>query len=137
MGKHEITFAVILAALLSLFFLIGNPTSSGSLNIYPNFLPILAFPVVLGIELGLAARRNPRLAFREAFRLGEWTVFYAAFLFAAVALIFSYFYFPSRGELLVGVSALITILSTWLIGTVFVLLCAFVIRMTAGKRQAA
>ncbi|RPI23357.1 MAG: hypothetical protein EHM61_19970 [Acidobacteria bacterium] len=137
LSKENFIYAVILAVVLALFFVMGNPRPSGSLSAYPTLFAFVAFPLVLAFQLASAAKRRSSLSFRHAFRLGESTVFYGAVLFAAIAWPLSRFYFRQPDPPLLGTFLLITIFATWLVGTVFSVLCALAVSRIARKHQAA
>ena len=99
MLKTKALYAVILAALLALFYLIGNPTRSGGLSVFPWLLAILPFPVVLMIQLKSAVTGMSAPSFGQLFRLGEATVLFAALLFGVFTFAYSYFYFLAPGTM--------------------------------------
>jgi len=135
MFKERLIYPLILAVVLALFFVAGNRPHS--VSVFRGILPFLAFPVVLTIQLWSAVRRNPSLSFGHAFRLGESTAGLAAFFYPAMTLPFLYFYFSKAGGVVVAMSLLVIIIGTYLVGTLFSLLCAFAIVRTAGKHQSA
>lgn len=135
MPKTKALYAVLLAALLALFFISGNPTHSRGISTFPSLLAIIPFPVVLTIQLRSAVTRIPAPSFGRLFRLGEETVFFASLLLGIFTLAYSHFYFLAPSTTFLGMSLLLTIMATFMTGTLFSVLCAFFMAHSAGRRQ--
>jgi len=136
MLKAKLLYAVLLAALLTLFFLMGNPTHTGGISAFPWLLAIIPFPVVLTIQLRSAVTRIPAPSFAQLFRLGEATVVFASLLFGIFTFAYFYFYFLAPSTMFLGMGLLLTLLGTLLTGTLFALVCAFALANFAHRRQA-
>lgn len=136
MLKIRALYALLLFVLLVLFFLNGNPTHSGGLSIFPWVLAVISFPIVLTIQLRSAVTHTSVSSFGQLFRLGEATVSFASLLFGIFTFTYSHFYFLAPSSTFLGMGLLLTVLATFLTGTLFSLLCAFAMANFAGRRQA-
>jgi len=130
LGLH----AVLLAAFLILFFVIGNHTRSGRLSVFPWMVAIVPFPVILTVQLRGAANRIPGTSFCQLFRVGESTVRFAALIFGTFTWVYAHFYFIAASGEFLAMIPVMTILATWSIGIAFSFLGATVLATVAGPK---
>jgi hypothetical protein len=138
MAKDHLCYIIGLVALQTAFFIIGNPTQPGGLSSYPFWLGLISFPLVLMLQLHAIFRRDPGLAFGRAFWVCESTVRFAALFYGIFVFVYACFYYRAKSAailVLLAFSFLGTVLSSWVIGTLFLLPCAFVMRKFAKARH--
>ncbi|HIM55885.1 MAG TPA: hypothetical protein EYM39_04190 [Candidatus Latescibacteria bacterium] len=133
-------YAILLAAGLVVFYLIGNKadSSSSTLSLFPGLLALLPFPLVLYTMLRRLAREDKSFTVRQGIRTGEAVVRRAAVLFSLFNLVYSHFFFDGRSPYPIwffAVAGIGTLIATWLVGVVFAALCAWVAaRVREGGR---
>ena len=117
---------IILAGVLIAFYLAGNLARDPErmVSTFPFWIEILAVPLVIYPYLkGGHAADGPGALFRA----GERVVRFAALAVGLAALAYGALVFPPRLFWLTIVSGLGSFLTVWLFGSLFALLCAWII----------